>query len=43
MNGRAHTTPDRVRMLRLLKSGTVSSLKDCAPIVGYSLIQVTQL
>lgn len=33
---------DRVRMLRLLKSGKVSSLKERAPLVGYSLIQVTR-
>jgi len=33
---------DRVRLLRLLKSGRVNSLKDCAPLVGYSLIQVTR-
>ena len=28
---RGQKTADRVRMLRLLKSGTVKSLKDCAP------------
>jgi transposase len=39
---RGQKTADRVRMLRLLKSGAVSSLKDCAPVVGYSLIQVTR-
>jgi hypothetical protein len=39
---RGQKTADRVRMLRLLKSGTVSSLKGCAPVVGYSLIQVTR-
>src|SRR5258708_4851252 len=31
-----------VRMLRLLKSGRVMSLKDCAPLVGYSVIQLTR-
>src|SRR5215469_9911512 len=35
-------TADRVRMLRLLKSGTVTSMKDCAPLVGYSLVQLTR-
>jgi transposase len=39
---RGQKTADRVRMLRLLKSGTVKSLKDCAPLVGYSLVQVTR-
>jgi hypothetical protein len=29
-------------MLRLLKSGTVNSLKDCAPLVGYSVGQLTR-
>jgi transposase len=29
-------------MLRLLKSGTVKSMKDCAPLVGYSLVQLTR-
>jgi transposase len=29
-------------MLRLLKSGTFKSLKDCAPLVGYSVIQLTR-
>jgi transposase len=28
-------------MLRLLKSGTVQNLKDCAPLVGYSVTQLT--
>ena len=32
----------RVRVLRLLKSATVKSLKDCAPMVGYSVIQLTR-
>ncbi len=39
---RGQKTADRVRMLRLLKSGTVKSLKDCAPMVGYSVIQLTR-
>src|SRR5713101_7083632 len=39
---RGQKTADRVRMLRLLKSGAVKSLKDCAPMVGYSLVQVTR-
>src|SRR5712692_7887104 len=39
---RGQKTADRVRMLRLLKSGTVMSLKDCAPLVGYSAIQLTR-
>ena len=34
---------DRVRMLRLLKGGTVNSLKHCAPPVGYSVSHLTQL
>jgi hypothetical protein len=40
---RGQKTADRVRMLRLLKSGAVKSLKDCAPMVGYSVIQLTRL
>jgi transposase len=39
---RGQKPADRVRMLRLLKSGAVKSLKDCAPLVGYSLVQVTR-
>jgi transposase len=39
---RGQKTADRVRMLRLLKSGTVKSLKDCAPMVGYSMTQLTR-
>jgi transposase len=39
---RGQKPADRVRMLRLLKSGTVKSLKDCAPLVGYSLVQLTR-
>ena len=33
---------DRVRRLPLLKSEKVTSLKDAAPLVGYSLAQVTR-
>jgi hypothetical protein len=40
---RGQKPADRVRMLRLLKSGTVKSMKDCAPLVGYSLVQLTRL
>ena len=39
---RGQKTADRVRMLRLLKSGAVKSLKDCAPMVGYSVSQLTR-
>ena len=39
---RGQKVADRVRVLRLLKSGTVKSLKDCAPLVGYSVIQLTR-
>ncbi len=39
---RGQKAADRVRVLRLLKSGTVKSLKDCAPMVGYSLSQLTR-
>ncbi len=39
---RGQKTADRVRMLRLLKSGAVKSLKDCAPLVGYSVTQLTR-
>ena len=39
---RGQKTADRVRVLRLLKSGTVKSLKDCAPLVGYSVSQLTR-
>ena len=39
---RGQKAADRVRMLRLLKSGTVTSMKDCAPLVGYSLVQLTR-
>ena len=40
---RGEIAADRVRMLRLLKSGAVTSLKDCAPLVGYSVGQLTRL
>ncbi len=39
---RGQKAADRVRMLRLLKSGAVKSLKDCAPMVGYSVSQLTR-
>lgn len=39
---RGQKAADRVRTLRLLKSGTVNSLKDCAPLVGYSVVQLTR-
>ena len=39
---RGQKMADRVRTLRLLKSGAVKSLKDCAPLVGYSVIQLTR-
>jgi helix-turn-helix protein len=39
---RGQKAADRVRMLRLLKSGAVNSLKDCAPLVGYSVTQLTR-
>src|SRR5438034_185460 len=39
---RGQKTADRARMLRLLKSGTAKSLKDCAPMVGYSVSQLTR-
>ena len=39
---RGQKVADRVRVLRLLKSGTVKSLKDCAPPVGYSLSQLVR-
>lgn len=32
----------RVRMLRLLKSGQARSLRACAPLVGYSVVQLTR-
>ena len=39
---RGQKPADRVRMVRLLKSGTVTSMKDCAPLIGYSLVQLTR-
>ena len=39
---RGQKAADRVRVLRLLKSGAVKSLKDCAPLVGYSVTQLTR-
>jgi transposase len=39
---RGQKAGDRVRMLRLLKSGAVKSLKECAPMVGDSLSQLTR-
>jgi transposase len=39
---RGHKAADRIRLLRLLKSSTVKSLKDGAPLVGYSVSQVTR-
>jgi len=39
---RGQKTADRMRMLRLLKSATVKSLRDCAPLVGYRVTQLTR-
>src|SRR5512142_2315235 len=39
---RGQKPADRVRVLRLLTSGAVKSLKDCAPLVGYSVTQLTR-
>ena len=39
---RGQKAADRVRMLRLLKSGAAKSLKECAPLIGYSLSQITR-
>ena len=39
---RGQKIADRARMLRLLKSGTAKSLKACAPMVGYSVSQLTR-
>jgi len=39
---RGQKAADRVRVLRLLKSEAVKSLKDCAPMVGYSVSQLTR-
>jgi len=38
---RGTRTALRVRMLLLLKEGTVATLKEVAPLLGYSLVQVT--
>src|SRR3712207_7467149 len=37
---RAQPTAVRVQMLRLLKSGTLSSVARCAPLLGYSVTQL---
>lgn len=39
---RGRRTALRVHMLRLLKEGTVSTLKEVAPLLGHSLVQVTR-
>ena len=39
---RRKPTAARIRMLRLLKSGQVRSLQTCAPLIGYSRIQLTR-
>jgi len=39
---RGRRTAVRVRMLRLLKSGRVRSLRACAPLIGYSFRQLTR-
>jgi transposase len=39
---RGKATVTRVQMLRLLKSGQASSLRACAPLLGYSLRQLTR-
>lgn len=39
---RGQKAADRVRLLRLLKSETVKSLKNSAPLLGYSVAQVTR-
>jgi hypothetical protein len=39
---RGQKAADRGRMLRLLKSATVKSLKDCVPPAGYSLSQLVR-
>jgi transposase len=41
-NLRRKPTAARIRMLRLLKSGQAESLQTCAPLVGYSRIQLTR-
>lgn len=39
---RGKTTHSRVRMLRVLKAGTVRSLPQCAPLIGYSVRQLSR-
>jgi len=39
---RGRRTGVRIRMLRLLKEGQVPSLAQCAPLLGYSLTQLTR-
>lgn len=39
---RGRRTAVRIRMLRLLKSGRVKSLRACAPLIGYSFRQLTR-
>ncbi len=39
---RGQKAANRVRMLRLLTSGAVTSIKDCAPLIGYSVGQLTR-
>lgn len=39
---RGRRTAVRVRMLRLLKSGQIKSLRACAPLLGYSFRQLTR-
>jgi transposase len=39
---RRKPTAARIRMLRLLKSGQARSLQTCAPLVGYSRIQLVR-
>lgn len=39
---RGQRTAVRVRMLRLLKTGQVRSLRACAPLLGYSLGQLNR-
>jgi transposase len=39
---RGRRMAQRVQMLRMLKEGTVATLKEVAPLLGYSLVQVTR-
>jgi len=39
---RRKPTAARIRMLRLLKSGQARSLQSCAPLIGFSRIQLTR-